>query len=1112
MKKAFAIMFVLALLLSIGSSTGVTKGRTNSSPELSIISAFDELQDYIGNLPNDILAKGQRTSLNKKLLNAEKAYQRGQPCTAANILQAYLNNTQALHRGKRLEIAEDLFNRGWMLLYDLILSLPEGQSCPRFPRFGMEPSADIAESDNEHLMGTVSFGQPRMSTVKAEGKQFTQLNTPGIDPIGEPGLPGIPVLRRLIAVPWGAEVSVNVTASVREIIQNVNLYPFQDQARDQLVDQLPPPEYFADPPFTMNEEVYGNDTLFPADIVKVTHIGLFRDIRIAQVEVAAAQYNPVSKSLTLIEIAEFEVSFTGGPGTFVTGASNNPFESEPKKVFSEAVLNRNEIFEYVGPRIEHAWPGIHIGEEMLILTHPDFRAAADNLAQHRRDNGISTSVFEVNDGVNSGPDTNEEIDNFIEDRYENNLVRPSYILLMGDSEHIPTFYVPTRYDANTASDYEYAILDRCMECHGMATVPPPDFALGRIPVDTLAEAHTVVDKIITYESTPPVTAAFYNNISIASQFQCCRMDALGNPLNNPGTDQRAFIETSELVRDELLDVGYAVERIYTETIDAGGRCLNPPTCTVIQAAYNGNTTPSRYYNGTLLPAALRATSGFGWTGDTQDIIDAFNNGRFLVFHRDHGWWGGWGHPAFTNNNVTNDLTNGNLTPVVFSVNCSSGRFDANESFAERILRLDNGGAVGVIGDTRDSGTWVNNALSRGLFDAVWPNTVSGFGNNTSIRRLGDILNHSKLYVLDQVGVAQTAGGIGQGIAEDELYLYHVFGDPAMSMWTSQPLRALIREYTFTRFANRLQIFYAEEGAVITALQNGTPIGRAAVFEGEANLEFFVQPIPNRAIELMASKENFISSKLFSCYPDLTDPILNHTGTENYTGSDGNEYTRYRLAVTNSGDFPNELFVPSPHLPPCGSNLDASRTWVNIYDNHNNYLSGFCALASSDGMNSLWFSIPRGTSPPEAVYIELVDRECDITYTSNLVTFCYPDLPDPVLTYTGSEDYIGSDGNEYTRYNLEVTNSGDFPNELFAPSPHLPPCGLNLEASRTWVDIYDDTDNRLYGFCALNSSDGLKSIWFARLKGTQPPQSVYVTLDDRECNITYTSNNVSTTNN
>jgi hypothetical protein len=50
----------------------------------------------------------------------------------------------------------------------------------------------------------------------------------------------------------------------------------------------------------------------------------------------------------------------------------------------------------------------------------------------------------------------------------------------------------------------------------------PDFAVGSIPVDTLQQANDVVDKIIDYEQNPPNNTAFYQNITFASQFQCCR--------------------------------------------------------------------------------------------------------------------------------------------------------------------------------------------------------------------------------------------------------------------------------------------------------------------------------------------------------------------------------------------------------------------------------------------------------------------------------------------------------------------------------------------------------------------------------------------------------------
>jgi hypothetical protein len=117
---------------------------------------------------------------------------------------------------------------------------------------------------------------------------------------------------------------------------------------------------------------------------------------------------------------------------------------------------------------------------------------------------------------------------------------------------------------------------------------------------------------------------------------------------------------------------------------------------------------------------------------------------------------------------------------------------------------------------------------------------------------------------------------------------------------------------------------------------------------------------------------------------LPSPTLVFTGTEDYTGSDGNLYTMYKLSITNSSAYPADLFAAAPDLPPCGSNPNASRTWVDIFTGSAVRIYGFCALTSPSDLNNLWFGLLKGTPPPPLVYVTLHDRLTDITYTSNQV--------------------------------------------------------------------------------------------------------------------------------
>lgn len=99
---------------------------------------------------------------------------------------------------------------------------------------------------------------------------------------------------------------------------------------------------------------------------------------------------------------------------------------------------------------------------------------------------------------------------------------------------------------------------------------------------------------------------------------------------------------------------------------------------------------------------------------------------------------------------------------------------------------------------------------------------------------------------------------------------------------------------------------------------------------------------------------------------------------------------------------------------------------------------------------------------------------------------------------------------YTRYNLKVKNWLNFLNQLFEFALHLPPCGLNPNASGTWVHIYNGTTGKkIYGFCTLNSNDDLTKLWFSVPEGSVAPCSVYIELNDRDCENEYISNTVST---
>ncbi len=713
----------------------------------------------------------------------------------------------------------------------------------------------LGTSNNERFEANFGLPEPQLINVKGpDGVEYVQHILPGVDVYGNtPGLPDVPVVRRMIGVPHGAEVRLAGLRVIPGEEYTVDLWPAQEPAVDVPVGQEEgelPPETFEDPPFSKDEEAYDTDANFPREIVTIERMGSMRDLKMVQINVAGGQYNPKTKLLTTFKSVEFELVFEGGEEGFLPrSVIANPFERSFDGIYAQA-LNHRALFEY--PFGEIIAPSICWGHEYLIITDPTFRPAADALRNWKVSRGLSTVVINTGNGAGLAGTTAAQIRDTVRNRYNNCLVRPSYLLLLGDAEFIPPFYRTTMYGDSAGTDLDYSL----MTPGDLA----PDLAYGRIPVDTLEQAQTVINKIINYENLPPFQPAFYSNVSLASYFQCCRPDVVQD-----GTASRSFIETSELVRNALQATGYAVERIYNTSTAYHN---NPNNSSYYNSAIR-STVPNRYYNGALLPPDLRATSGYPWSGSSTEIVNAINAGRFLMMHRGHGGPSGWGGPSFSTSHL-NSLSNGNRTPVIYSINCASGLFD-NETlnpalqdwnynttvngvyWAERILRME-GGAVGVIGDTRNSPTWANSALARGLFDATFPNVVPNYGPNSSIQRLGDILNYGKAYMVSQVGQAQTAGSVSNDAATTNVILYHVFGDPSMKMWTKHPYQIVFPWYVYnvlTVNPKQWQVEYPVHGATITALQDGNPVARGEVVDGQALLDFINDVDPDTPIELSA---------------------------------------------------------------------------------------------------------------------------------------------------------------------------------------------------------------------------------------------------------------------
>ncbi len=418
-------------------------------------------------------------------------------------------------------------------------------------------------------------------------------------------------------------------------------------------------------------------------------------------------------------------------------------------------------------------PLLSDGADLIIITHSSFYSKAKELAQWRHGTGLMTVLINVSD-IGS---TSTDIKNYIQNAYDTWDPQPAYVLLIGDAEYIPTSASTTDlyYVTTDGSDYY------------------PDMYIGRIPADTLAQAEIMIDKILDYDQNPPMDHDFYENLAIAAYFQ---------DDENNGYETRRFVRTSEEIRDNLTSFGYTGERIY-----------------VTEPSRNPTHYNNGYYgNGEPLPSELLRANGFPWDGDAADITNAINQGIFILNHRDHGSPSGWGDPGYSITNIA-QLTNGELLPVVFSMNCQTGQFYNTECFCEEFVRKADGGAVAAYGASQVSYSGYNDYMCLGFYDAIWPELNPDIGVSESINRLGQILNNGKIYM-------SLTWGDSWGYEDIEFEMFHLFCDPSQTIRTAYP--------TTLTVDSPPTISYGPSIVEITVTSKGQPLENALVCLRQTN--------------------------------------------------------------------------------------------------------------------------------------------------------------------------------------------------------------------------------------------------------------------------------------
>ncbi len=370
--------------------------------------------------------------------------------------------------------------------------------------------------------------------------------------------------------------------------------------------------------------------------------------------------------------------------------------------------------------------------DLVVITPPGLREAADSLAAIHFEEGLSVAVLEpsfIYDCFSSGrvdPTAFKMLMKMLHDRAEGNPAQePRYLQLFGDGTYLnrnlprngnllvsfqsAQSHTPTQ--SYVTDDYFGFLSDVASE----RLTDTLSIGVGRIPASTLSEAWDAVGKVSAYlnGNTDPDGAA------------CLTAGLPGNEEGNPFGPWRnrvCFVADDFDGNSGPTETGHTVYSIgHAEGMEQDYGAYDIKR--IFMDAYPQVATPG----GERYPEVEMA------------IDRQVRNGALLINYIGHGGERGWAHERVLRTSTIGAWDNIDRMPLFFTATCELARFDDPEleTAGEMMVMNPNGGAIAMMTTTRVVYSFANEQLNTAFF-AVAFDTPAG-----ERQRLGDILRRTK---------------------------------------------------------------------------------------------------------------------------------------------------------------------------------------------------------------------------------------------------------------------------------------------------------------------------------------------------------------------------------
>ncbi len=367
----------------------------------------------------------------------------------------------------------------------------------------LSTSANEARLNNNSDLGfdvQYSVGALKILEVQTREGAFDELSIDGWTHTNAVGEPKLPLLRKLIAVPLGADVRLTLNSqSARE------LDAVASKLRHRVIPAQESVSKSADPatlPFVVKEDIYSRAEFNSRDWVQVSDLGIMRGVRVFALDFYPVRYNPVDGSLRVMENLDVRVDFFNpdlvGTADMLARTGSHEFDAlYAKSLFNWKADDRTSIVRYP--------------TKYLILCPPNYTDELQPFVDWKIQQGYAVTVTTVGTGGTIA-NTTTAIKNYMSSVWSAATAQnpaPTYLLIIGDTSTSGdnVIAMPAQVTSPSSShitDNYYVRLS--------GTDFVPEMYYGRFSVASAAELTNIVNKTLTWEKTQMTDLSYLGNV------------------------------------------------------------------------------------------------------------------------------------------------------------------------------------------------------------------------------------------------------------------------------------------------------------------------------------------------------------------------------------------------------------------------------------------------------------------------------------------------------------------------------------------------------------------------------------------------------------------------